>query len=49
MHLLAGRASLELERMLADRLAETERHMLEDLLIRRTAELGALKEALPGL
>jgi hypothetical protein len=44
MHLLAGRSSLELERMLADRLADTERHMLEDVLIRRTAELGALKE-----
>jgi hypothetical protein len=48
MRLLAGRASLELERMLADRLADTERHLLEDLLVRRTAELGALKEAHPG-
>ena len=49
MHLLAGRASLELERILADRLADTERHMLEDLLIRRTAELGAIKESHPSL
>lgn len=48
MLLLAGRASLELERILADRLADTERHMLENLLVRRTAELGALRGARPA-
>jgi GAF domain-containing protein len=50
MLLLAGRASLELERLLADRLVEAELDRLEELLVRRTAQLGALRSegTLPG-
>jgi GAF domain-containing protein len=50
MLLLAGRASLELERLLADRIAEAEQDRLEQLLVRRTAQLGALRAegTLPG-
>jgi hypothetical protein len=50
MLLLAGRASLELERLLADRITEAELDRLETLLVRRTAQLGALRAegTLPG-
>jgi hypothetical protein len=50
MLLLAGRASLELERLLADRMTETEFDRLEELLVRRTAQLGAFRAegTLPG-
>ncbi len=42
MLLLAGRASLELERLLGDRIADAEHDRLEQLLLLRTAELGAV-------